>query len=145
MHFSPPATGKYSATLKLATNDPAQPLIEILLSGQGVDSKTPELEILTPTLSFPATTTAKTSTLSLKLRNRGPAPLTIRSLTSKSPLFRPSAVVLPKSLSDGAEMEVPITFAPTAPGSVASALTVETDDPKRPSVEIPLQATASAP
>lgn len=145
VHFSPPATGNYSATLKLATNDPAQPGIEILLSGQGVDSKTPELEILTPALSFPATAAAKTSTLSLKLRNRGPASLTIRSLTSNSPLFRLGPLVLPKSLPDGATLEVPITFAPTAPGAVTAALTLQTDDPKRPSVEIRLQATASEP
>jgi hypothetical protein len=143
VQLSPPATGQYVGMLKIATNDPAQAELEIPLLGLGVDTNTPELEILTPILAFPNTAAGKTATLPLRIQNRGPAPLAVKTVTSQSPVFRLGPLNAPYTILAGAVLEIPVTFAPSAAGPVSSSLTVQSDDPKRPSADMPLQATAT--
>jgi len=132
--FSPTATGPFTGTLTLTTNDLATPSATVSLSGTGVR---PGLGLTPTSLSFGGQTTGTSSTpLTVKVTNTGNGILRIQDISLAAPFsVTPSQ---PFDLAAGASQFLSVTFSPTALGAVTGTLTFNTNDPATPSAAISL-------
>ncbi len=120
--FAPTATGAQTATLTLATNDPAQPSITVAVSGTGVAAPAGILTVSTTALNLGSVAVGGTSTGTFTIRNTGNAPLTISGLASTNGVF--TAAPGTGTIAAGDSLVVTVTFAPTAGGAQTGTLTV---------------------
>ena len=104
-----------------------------------------------PTLTAPATldfgsvTVGASKELTLSIRNTGTAALSITRLSvsdSQFAVLRPST---PFTVAPSAETLVAVRFQPTAAGARSSTLTIASNDPTRPSLNIALSGSGTAP
>ncbi|HKQ97011.1 MAG TPA: choice-of-anchor D domain-containing protein, partial [Candidatus Polarisedimenticolia bacterium] len=76
------------------------------------------------------------------LRNQGTAPLTIASITAAPAAFVPAvggATLLP-----GESLRLEVLLTPAGPGPIDGTLVIASDDPDRPTIEVPLHGTGVA-
>jgi hypothetical protein len=139
--FSPTTKGTLEGTLTLSSNDPFNPRVTVLLSGQGV---TP-VEVKPDLLAFGE---QRVDTISAAQRvtvsNTGSGNLSITDI-SVTGRFATSPTSVPFTLEPGASRELLVTFRPTSVGLASGTLTLTTDDPASPSVSIPLSGTGVKP
>jgi hypothetical protein len=82
-----------------------------------------------------------TATKKVRIRNAGAALLTIEKAEFSKPLFG-VGLTLPVSLSVNEELEFPLTFTPTvADQRETGTVTLTTDDPEKPTVQLSLAGT----
>jgi hypothetical protein len=83
------------------------------------------------------------------LSNTGTAPLTLGSLavTGSNPgdFTASSPVSLPAAIAPGSQITLSIAFAPSAPGARSASLSINTDDPLSPTLQVPLSGTGLVP
>jgi hypothetical protein len=118
-------TGAFDlATLRVDTDDPDVPFVEVALSGQAID---PQIVVVTPTLNFGTVDVGLTSTLQVEVRNNGFGPLTVSSL-SILPAGDFTAVAvggLPATIFlSGPSLFIDVTFTAGAPGAAGATLTI---------------------
>jgi HYDIN/CFA65/VesB-like, Ig-like domain len=101
----------------------------------------PKIQITGP-LVFPDTCGLATVTATLDVCNGGGGPLTVFPITSSSPSFSVLTPTggFPLSVAPGACFPLHVRFTPTGPGPVSATLTVPSDDPVNPSVNVTAQA-----
>lgn len=97
----------------------------------------PDIEVDSTSLDFGTVAVGQTAQQTLTVRNNGSLVLTIASLELSEPVFTVDAT-LPLELATGAEQTVTVTFAPTAPDAYVATLTIGSDDPDHPSLEVNL-------
>ena len=141
--FSPSLKGDQTAKLAALTDDPGQPRIELTVAGTGVDVYKPEISVAAATMDFGSVKVAANKDLAVVLLNRGPAPLTVRSLASSDPAFIASGLELPATLAAAEAAAVNVRFQPPAAGSREARLTIASDDPLRPSVTVTLRGAGA--
>lgn len=144
MRFTPLVKGVSEAVLRIKTNDPVKPVLEIALSGAGVDANTPDIEAIPATLAFGNVVTGKTRERTLQVRNRGPAELTLQSVemaVSAGGLFTVLPLAKPVVLKPGDTFDAKVTFAPRDSGSYTGKITLVSDDPKDGMLPVVLQGT----
>jgi hypothetical protein len=145
--FTPVAKGLAEAVLHIRTNDPVKAVLEVALSGTGVDASTPDIEAIPATLSFGNVVNGKNRERTLQVRNRGPADLTVRAVqltANAGGLFTATPLAKPVVLKQGESQEVKVTFAPRESGSFTGKLTIESDDPKDGALQVPLTGSGVA-
>src|SRR5262249_48166035 len=81
--------------------------------------------------------------LSIVVENHGTGTLVVDSISSDEPSFTPGLAAL--SVGPGGKRELPITFAPRAPGIVTGRLTLRSNDPSAPLSTIDLIGKAGPP
>ena len=105
-----PAPGPNQATLTIDTNDPNQPVIEIQLSGVGVDAAA-AIEVRPTTVSFGVVFVGMTRRRSATIANTGCQPLIVTAISTTG-IFTALPPALPLSIAPGALVSVPIEFQP---------------------------------
>jgi parallel beta-helix repeat protein len=80
----------------------------------------------------------KDMTVQISHTNTGPASLTIQSMTSSNARFTEVAPSLPLTLAPGGKTSVTIRFAPVSASSETGTLTITSDDPNQPVVQVTL-------
>ena len=88
----------------------------------------------------------RTTTAIVTIQNVGDADLTLSgiSLTTGDPFSISSAPSVPFVVAAGATADVEITFAPVETGDYSSALKIQSNDPNRPLVTVPLAGAGIA-
>jgi hypothetical protein len=149
--FMPLSAGTKNGTLTINSNDAAHSPIIVSLTGTAV---APTIEINPPSLNFGDLRLAQTRDLIFTIRNTGGGPLRITSIGSSNGQFnavsfiaKPSNAVLslPFEIAPGGSVEVTVRFRPpyltSGIGAQSSVITVESNDPARPRVDIPTSGT----
>lgn len=91
-------------------------------------------------LNFGTVKTDSDSTINLTLRNTGQLPLTISGLSSSNQAFTYTAN-LPAVLEQNQQLVVPVTFTPLAAAVYSGTLSVTSDDPDTPLLNVSLTGT----
>ncbi|MBI4889682.1 MAG: choice-of-anchor D domain-containing protein [Acidobacteria bacterium] len=141
--FRPDALGPASATLTITTSDENTPTFTVPLSGRGVDSIAPNLQLSPASLDFGEVNAATPATLTLSLRNAGNARLVGTSITSSGPPFtvvEPTGSLL---IEPHTAIQARVRFEPAVNGPAAGTLTVSSNDPSNPTLRVPLTGTGA--
>ena len=132
--------GSYGADIQVATNVPSQAPLEIPVT-LGVTGL-PEIALQPTALDFPSTFTGSSSSLALRVINRGTDDLHVDTLQFDGEFS--SAVPLPVTVPVGGSRSVAVDFTPTTSGPAVGTLFLHSDDP-RGTIEMPLTGSALAP
>jgi hypothetical protein len=92
-----------------------------------VRAATEQLNCSPATLRYGTVTIGGTETLLVAVTNTGQASITISSVSASNSNFTVSNLTLPQVLAAGGSLEVRVTFAPTATGSVGGQITFITN------------------
>jgi Abnormal spindle-like microcephaly-assoc'd, ASPM-SPD-2-Hydin len=139
INFSPTMTGLQTCTLAIDSDDPVNPDIFIPLSGEEGSGTIN----VTGSGDFGASVCGgKAPPQTLKLNNVGPCGLIVTSAViscADFTLVNPGE--FPATISADSELDVGVNFTPTSAGPKSCTLTVTSNDPVNPVVNIPLTAT----
>lgn len=128
-------TGSYSRDLIISSNDPISPIIEVPVDVQ--INGFPSITLIESQILFGNTAIGRTSSETVTVRNDGSGQLLISSLTPSTPQFTASTPT-PVSIDPGAELQIPVVFAPTSVGTTSATLSISSNDPNNGTVSIPL-------
>jgi len=134
--------GFYSAVLRVSSNDPDQPQIDVpitlAVTGAARIAVTPaSLDYGLGYLGYP-------QTMEVSLRNTGSETLVVSSVTTDSPEFAVSGATS-FTVAAAATRAVPVIYRRQIEGSAAGTLTIGHNDPTRPPVTVPLSGSAVKP
>ena len=124
--FAPQAVAVYQDTLRISSNDPDTPNLDIPLMGEG----TPAPEIQACALNFASVLLGQSANVSLLIDNEGLGPLLVTGIASDNPDFTLGA--LPAEIAAGANGQIMVTFTPGAEGVIPGTLTIASNDPANP-------------
>jgi hypothetical protein len=130
VRFKPTATGPWTATLAISTNDPGTPTANVTLTGTGIQAAVS----LTPSsANFGSVTAGQTSSpIPFTLTNSGSAVLTIKSISTGSNRFNQTNNC-GTSLAIGASCTINVTFRPQKAGQTYNGtLSVSDNAPNSP-------------
>lgn len=115
------------------------------LDDSGLAGATPQLWYYPDTLSFSPATEGSASTKEVTLRNTGSGDLVIRTLAAwGSGAFDVATMPPSAPIKPGEILTVTVQFTPTNPHDTGG-LTIMTNDPANPSVDVPLEGFALVP
>ncbi|HMD47568.1 MAG TPA: choice-of-anchor D domain-containing protein, partial [Bryobacteraceae bacterium] len=121
------AAGPEIATIRIISNDPTAPFVDLFVSG-------------TPGTSKLATAIANSGTFAnvclgsfadelLTINNSGPCPLTISSIAATGDFLAPGVLSYPLLVNSGGSIDVVIRFQPSSFGAKAGTVTIVSNDP----------------
>ncbi|RME72166.1 MAG: choice-of-anchor D domain-containing protein, partial [Planctomycetota bacterium] len=143
--FAPLAEGQREATLTLVTDDPNAASYGVTLEGTGLEAPRPLAVLVTPSLTFPSTSTDRPVRRELRVRNDGSDTLSLTAAQLDGAQAAVFGVVLEStSVAPGEEVAVPVTFHPTRAGRYEASVRIATDDPDSPELVASLQGAALA-
>ncbi len=141
--FHPSSPGPKSATIRITSNDPVTPSLDLLATGSG-GAGALELAIA-DSGDFGAVCLGSFVDRPLVLVNDGPCRLHVTDVTAAPADFvAPAVLSYPLTIGAGDAVELPIRFQPTVLGAHAGTITVTSDDPAGPRT-IRVSGTAPAP
>jgi hypothetical protein len=147
--FAPTAAGALpaGACLAIASNDPAKPTVNLGLSGTATNTAAPAIALNPTSLNFQTVTVGSSKMLSAQVQNTGTTSLNVTSVSScagtpNSVTWMPSG---PFSVAAGGNTNLSVTFAPTVAGALpaGTCLTIASNDPTRPTVNLGISGTAT--
>lgn len=145
VRFAPNATGAVTGNLTITGNDPVRATVNVALSGVGAATTPPSIDVTPAFLDFGGVNPGLVSDLTLTVRNTGGAPLNVSSIATTNPRYSVVNPSIPFTVASGASQAVTVRFSPLAPGFQTGTLTVTSNDPSRPTVNVSLggQGTGS--
>ncbi|HYX24230.1 MAG TPA: choice-of-anchor D domain-containing protein [Thermoanaerobaculia bacterium] len=145
--FRPAEPGPAAATLTIASDDPAAPLVVVHLAGTGValPVTSPRLVVSPEAIDLGELKIGASAAAAITLRNAGTAPLAVTALAVRGPGWSAGLPPTPFQLAPAAAVEVPLRFQAGSPGSAPGELQVLTNDPDHPDLRVPLRAVIASP
>jgi uncharacterized protein (TIGR03437 family) len=147
IRFAPVAVGAQSATLTIASDDPASPRITVSLAGSGSSTQPPQgpqISAEPAFLDFGSIPVGQKKDLSFNIRNTGSSTLTINALNLAAGAFTLTAPATPFTIAAGAQQNIPVRYAPTQAGGETTALLILSNDPSSPVILVRLTGATSA-
>jgi len=142
LRFAPTSAGARAGTLSINSNDPSRARVDVVLTGTGL---APIVEVTPQSLIFGNVATGENLIMKLAVRNTGNAPLNISSITSSDPQFTISLPTTTFTLPAGGSININVRFAPTSAGAKTGTLSINSNDPNRPRLDVPMTGTGLAP
>lgn len=105
----------------------------------------PRIEVMPASLAFGNVATGQSRDLQLTVRNTGSAPLNIASITSSDPQFNISLPTTTFALPANGSININVRFTPTTAGAKTGTLSINSNDPSRPRLDVALTGTGVAP
>jgi len=135
LRLTAPTLGSQADTLRLTSNDAANSLLKIPLTGFGNTIAVPEISVKPAQLKFDSVMITQSQTLKLPLYNRGTANLSLTNMKSNNARF---ALLTPTNLTilPGDSSEAAVQFNPTTAGAQATTLSMTCNDPNENFVAI---------
>jgi len=144
VRFTPTSPGPKSATLTVPSDDSVNPKVTVAVSGSAGQPSAAAL--IADNGEFGSVCRNGFRDLPLTINNTGACTLTVTNVTSSSPDFQTAhAISYPLVIAPGTSVEVPIRFAPTTPGSKSADISVITNDPAHPTIQMPVSGTGGQP
>jgi MYXO-CTERM domain-containing protein len=141
--FSPAQAGAASGKLYLVTDDPASPDATVPLSGTGVK---PSVVLNTSSLAFGEQRVGTPSPAqALVVSNLGARDLHIVALSFSGPFSLAAPASVPFTLPPATSQQLAVEFKPAVVGAATGTLTLLTNDPDRPIVEVQLSGRGVTP
>lgn len=131
VRYAPADTSADSATLRIASDDPDEPMVAVSLSGRGTPVPVPEVTVSPVSLAFGDLVVGQSATLSFTVRNDGTASLAVSRIALGAGTSSAFAIVSgPASvdLAPGASAGVSVAYRPTAAVSSTGTVVVESND-----------------
>jgi hypothetical protein len=139
---TPSSPGSISGTLMVTGNSGSSPVIANL-SATAVAAQ-PQLSVGQTSINFGTVTVGSDGTASLVLSNNGSANLTISAVTASGAGFSVGGIATPKTISTGQSAQATVTFSPTAASNATGSITISSNDPTNPTLNVALSGTGSA-
>ncbi len=145
--YSPTSANTVSGCLTLTSNDPANPTLTLGVSGSGANPATPAIALSPSSLSFGTVNVGGSATLTTQVQDTGTAPLSVTAIapcagTSAAFTWSPPA---PFTVAAGGSSALSVTYAPTAAGGDSGCLTVSSNDPLQPTVNLTVSGNGAVP
>ncbi|HEX9020342.1 MAG TPA: choice-of-anchor D domain-containing protein [Nitrospirota bacterium] len=138
--FTPAARGSRTATLRLTTNDPNTPVVDISLNGTTVQP-----HIVVSPLNLGNITVGSSTWRYLSIMNLGNAPLTVSGISlsgTNAGEFNISGTC--GTISAISNCNVTVTFVPSSAGAGSATVTITSNDPDTPAATVSLSGTGVA-
>jgi len=143
IEFTPSTTGFETATIRITSNDPVTPNLD--LEAFGVGGAGAVETVIADGGDFGNVCLGSFVDQALVLVNDGPCQLTLAGVASSSAEFVPPGVdTYPLTLGAGDAVSLPIRFEPTSLGAKTATLTITSDDPTGPK-SVAVSGNAPAP
>ena len=143
--FKPTAAVTYNGTLFLTTNDLANPLISIIVTGTGV--VIPRIKVMQSAITFPTTPIGSSTTETLEIKNIGTADLNVTVTAYATDTYSTFSEF---SSSPGSATILPsqsyffiITLKPSTLGTQVGEIEIDSNDPNAPKTIVKLTGEAS--
>jgi hypothetical protein len=107
-------------------------------------SGTPNI-VAPASLPFPHTTVGSSANIDLIIQNVGDATLTVNSININNPVFTFSGVSFPFNITPGGSQPVTVTFTPLGYAFYTGTLTINSNDPVSPSLNVNLSGRGLLP
>ncbi|MBV9417113.1 MAG: choice-of-anchor D domain-containing protein, partial [Solirubrobacterales bacterium] len=142
VEFTPSSPGAESATIRITSNDPVTPNLDLVAIGTG---GTGALELaLADSGNFGEVCLGSFVDRPLVLVNNGPCRLHVTNISASPDFLTPTVKTYPLTIGSGDALELPVRFQPTALGVRSAVITVTSDDPAGPKT-ISVTGTAPSP
>ncbi len=137
--FTPDRAAEFSGEVVVATTDPLAPEVRASVIGRG---EGPLFVVQPEAISFGAQREMITHRRSILLINAGSSDVRVESvsISGASELALADVPGLPARIGSGQSIVVNVTFTPAAIGEYEGTVTITSDDPARPSVDVPVTA-----
>jgi len=142
--YAPTAAGADAGCLAVSSNDTAHPVVSLDVAGTGAAVAAPRIVVTPAALDFGSLVAGSSAQRTLTISNPGTATLTGTVARASGTSAEYSAVPAAFNLAPGASQAVVVTYAPTAAGSDAGALTLASNDPVTPSLAVTVSGTGTA-
>ncbi len=136
--------GTAQSFIELDSDSRRWPVRKVSLNGAGGD---PEIGLSPTAIDFGSHTVGSKTPVNVRIQNNGGGPDSLQIqqiLVQGDPSFTAAAPALPLALPPGGYVDVPILFAPTAPGSFQGVVAVESNDAVSPVLRVMLTGSAHA-
>ncbi len=133
-----------SVGLIVGTQTAASPAVEVqagFITEQGVVVMAPEIHVSVTSLSFGSVNLGTDDSLQVVIRNQGTEELLMTSSLSGADQGDFAASAVPASLAAGGQVNVTVTFTPSALGDRAAALVITSNDDDEGTLNIALTGT----
>ena len=148
--FAPTAVGALptGSCVRIASNDPAKPTIDLGVSGTGASTTAPAIALNPTSLNFQTVTVGQPKALSAQVRNTGTATLNVTGISSCS--GTPGSVTwMPAgsfTVAAGGSASLTVTFAPTSAGALpaGSCVRIASSDPAKPTIDLGVSGTGAS-
>jgi hypothetical protein len=138
--FSPDESGNYSGILSIASNDPANKIMNLQLQGKGIKPRFPEIKVLTSALDFLRVDKDSIQKKTITISNTGEATLVISNLAVSGEQFSIEGVNQNKlSIYPDQSLSLNVQFKPAKPGSYSGILNIFSNDLKNKIVSVSLK------
>src|SRR5205814_1121419 len=125
------APGVEAATIRIITNDPGAPVVDLLATGSRGTARL--AMAIAHAGEFGPVCLGSIKDEALTLSNSGQCTLSVTGISSPSGEFVvPEVLSYPLMIEPGNALEVPIRFQPTSLGAKTATITVTSDDPANP-------------
>ena len=141
--FTPVTQGSYSASLTIESNDADTPSVVVPLSGQGVPLAEAEVSVSPLTLDFGQVQVGNDASDNVLISNSGTAALTVMASVggTDSAVFSHDSSC--GTVGPGEDCELMVSFFPGEQGEHNATLTLGTNDPDTPTVNVALSGQAT--
>ena len=143
LRFTPASVGTQSGTLTLQSTDAQRPSVQVGFQGEGVSVATPDLVPALAALDFGAVDVGQFAERALPLENFGPAGVTITAIELSGGAFTVQSQTTPYELGVRRD-SMTVTFMPPGAGSFNGRVTIRTNAPAQPMIEVTLNGTGVA-
>jgi hypothetical protein len=141
--FAPTVSGSVAGTVKIVSNSMTSPTYSVALSGTGVTA-TRQLTMSATSLNYGNVADGTSSTITLTATSSGNSAASLSSVSLSGSGFSMGTLALPRSLSPGQSLAIPVTFGPKTTGTVNGSLTFVTNDTTGATQTIALTGTGTS-
>ena len=137
--FSPVAVGAKTALLSITTDNAGQAVIDLPVSGEGLDIPVPNIGIAGTSVGFGDVLLGGSTDNAVRLINGGGADLSIASMNIVGPDAEEFSVTRNCALlTSNQQCAETITFTPASAGAKSATLVIVSNDPDTPSADVKL-------
>ena len=133
--FTPSSAGLIAGTLTIVSDDPEHPAVDVPLEGEGVGST--QIAVSDTLLAFGGVCVGVATWRSFVVTNDGLCPLMVSSISTNNGDF--SVDITSFTLPPGDTQLVSAEFTPSSVGLITGTLTITSNDPDHPTLEITLE------
>ena len=145
VRFMPASDGVKRGILRLLSNDPDESLLDVALNGRGVR---PQIILDSLSYDYGVNLVGDSTVFTFFVSNVGDADLVIDSLVFRGQdanQFRAALQANSLIVRQGETLELPIAYVPRTSGDHVVVLSLYSNDPERPRVDISLRGEAKSP
>ena len=140
--FTPAMATAASSTINVRSNATGQETFTFQVNATGADGRTAIAEISPAAVVFRPVAITQRASAAIAISNQSFVDMTARWSISGAAFRLESAPPFPVTIAQGEQRDITIIFESATAGTFTGALTFTTSDPARPTVTIPLTATA---